>query len=258
MARHVLDEREEHRLGPVRVVEHDDERAVSGEPRRTASERPRSPPRRRLSSPTRPVSCAIASATLRASSAGARSASSFATASSPPSFSSMPAACLTISASGQNVMPSPYGRHRPCSTVARSPSSRDELVREPRLPDTGRADDGEEPATVLGHRSARAPTRAGRACRGGRRAEPPDAAPARDRPLQREQPWQRLARLALELEGRHELRVDRCRGRAGTSTRRAGCRPARRSAGDGRRCSPCRRRRSCDRGRCPCRQPSPC
>ena len=47
----------------------------------------------------------------------------------------MPAACLTIWASGQNVMPSPYGRHRPLSTVARSSRRLDELVRESRLAD---------------------------------------------------------------------------------------------------------------------------
>ena len=54
-----------------------------------------------------PVSWAIVSATVRASASGSSTAASFATASSAPSPSRMPAACLTIAASGQNVIPSP-------------------------------------------------------------------------------------------------------------------------------------------------------
>ena len=57
--------------------------------------------------------------------------------------------------------------------------------------------------------------------------------------------------LALELEGCAGARPRPSRARAGTSTRRAGSRPARRAAGDAPPRSPHRRPRSCGRGRCP-------
>ena len=67
------------------------------------------------------------------------------------SKSAIPAACFTISSTGQYVMPSPYGRHRPRSTLAPR-RAREELLDQARLPDA---------------RPSRAPSTAGR--RGRRR-----------------------------------------------------------------------------------------
>ena len=140
----VLDEVEEARLGPVDVLEEDDERSrpgerlqqlpcppdelLAGELRRARGRSPTRrapPPRRRPRAPR-----ASASAT------------------SVVSRSRMPAACRTASASGQKVMPSPYGRQRPrrkATCVERA----DELVDEPRLADARLADHGHEPAAPL-------------------------------------------------------------------------------------------------------------
>ena len=52
----------------------------------------------------------------------------------------------TTSTTGQNVMPSPYGRHRPRRTVASSADRAEELPDEPRLADAGVADDGHHAA----------------------------------------------------------------------------------------------------------------
>ena len=50
----------------------------------------------------------------RSGSSGETTASSFAAATSGESDSRIPASALTISPSAQNVIPSPYGRQRPC------------------------------------------------------------------------------------------------------------------------------------------------
>ena len=56
---------------------------------------------------------------------------------------------MTISASGRYVTPSPYDGQAPTSTVASAPIAA-KLVREPRLADPGRADDGHRAALPLG------------------------------------------------------------------------------------------------------------
>ena len=50
----------------------------------------------------------------------------------------------TISAIGQNVMPSPYGRHRPRTTCASRETDDRELPDQPRLADPGVADDRQQ------------------------------------------------------------------------------------------------------------------
>ena len=49
----------------------------------------------------------------------------------------------TTSRSGQNVMPSPYGRHRPVRTCASPAEPPGELLDQPRLPESGLADHGD-------------------------------------------------------------------------------------------------------------------
>ena len=77
----------------------------------------------------------------------------FAIATSDGSSSLMPAAPRTISAIGQNVTPSPYGRQRPRRTWLRSPVGRPigELPNQARLSDPGVTDDRDQPARP-GHR----------------------------------------------------------------------------------------------------------
>ena len=157
VAREVLDQLEQRCLGPLRIVEQDDERDARRRGSRTAVGPPRSPPRRRRSSPSGRVIWAIVSAIEWASSSGGSSASIRATLSPGPSSSWIPAACLTIWASGQNVMPSPYGRHLPRSTVARPSSGLHELVRQSRFADARASDDGDEAAVALGLRSLQHP-----------------------------------------------------------------------------------------------------
>ena len=77
---------------------------------------------------------------------------SFSSATSSGSSSAMPAAALTISASGQYVTPSPYGSARPRRTVALS-SVGGELVDEARLAHAGVAEDGEELGAPVAHRA---------------------------------------------------------------------------------------------------------
>ena len=91
----MLDEVEEGRLGPVQVVQHDDERALTRDP---LEERPGSPGR----SPRR---CAFTGDPFGRSSSASVSSS------------------RGTSIGGQYVMPSPYGRQRPSRIVA-SPSAR--------------------------------------------------------------------------------------------------------------------------------------
>ena len=56
----------------------------------------------------------------------------------------IPAASRTTSPSGQNVIPSPYGRHRPRTSRACSPGAGRELADQPGLADAGVADHGDE------------------------------------------------------------------------------------------------------------------
>ena len=84
-------------------------------------------------------SAATTSAILRLASAGG-------------SLSARPAASVTTSTIGQNVIPSPYGRHRPRSATARSPVVVEELLDQARLADAGRAQDREELALPPGDR----------------------------------------------------------------------------------------------------------
>ena len=71
-----------------------------------------------------------------------------------------PAASVTTFLIGQNVIPSPYDRQRPRSTVASSDRMAHELLDQTRLPDTRRSDHGHQPAGVLGDDARR--TRAAR------------------------------------------------------------------------------------------------
>ena len=77
-------------------------------------------------------------------------ARSFSTASCTGSSSVMPAATLTISASGQYVIPSPYGSERPVRIVARL-DPRHELAREAALADPGLAVDREQVRAPVAH-----------------------------------------------------------------------------------------------------------
>ena len=72
--------------------------------------------------------------------------------SSPDAVSSSSATSLIASSSGQNVIPSPYGRQRPRATVALCSDVLEKLPDEPRLPDSGRAENGEELAGVVADR----------------------------------------------------------------------------------------------------------
>ena len=118
----VVDEVEEGRLSPVDVVEDENERPTSCErldEGRTAQS-VSSPPLRRSESPTiSPSRCATRSAPSLPSSRVA----SLARFSSDEAASSMPAASRTASRTGQYVIPSPYGRHRPRATSAPSATS---------------------------------------------------------------------------------------------------------------------------------------
>ena len=99
----------------------------------------RSPPRRR---------CSCGRASPRASS-GASSCS-------------MPAASRAASTSGQKVMPSPYGRQRPRSTVASSATEVGELADQARLADAGIGDDGRHAAAPCSSTARRKMRGAGR------------------------------------------------------------------------------------------------
>ena len=72
---------------------------------------------------------------------------------------SISAASRTISASGQNVIPSPYGRHRREDGRAVA-DARQELADEPGLADARVADDRDEPGPPSGRRRAKAASRA--------------------------------------------------------------------------------------------------
>ena len=72
----------------------------------------------------RPMASTTLSATNRAWSTPASTAAILPRAISCGSASVSPAACPTTSATGQNVIPSPYERHRPCSTRERSSAVR--------------------------------------------------------------------------------------------------------------------------------------
>ena len=139
-----------------------------------------------------------------------------------------PAACLTISTTGQNVIPSPYGRHRPRRTVAR----RRAVAGTPRRVATCRRP--ADPRTVnSGSAVADRPrSKARRSCAQlGARARPSasraDArcprAPASPRPAGTRRP----ARTCPSARAARPARRPRRRGRAGRSPRRAGSRPAR-------------------------------
>ena len=79
------------------------------------------------------------------------------------SSSLIPAASLTISANGQNVMPSPYGRQRPRTSARPPPRRVANSLDQSRLADAGVADDRDERGT---------PRRRLRRCEGARqRAE---------------------------------------------------------------------------------------
>ena len=146
----VLDEIEERGLAPVDVVEDDDERLARAPAPRTASartgSRPRRPPRPRRGRSTRPRRCATSSASVLLA-RGPRSASR--SPSAGESASSSPTASLMTSSSGQNVMPSPYGRQRPRTTSARPRDVGEELSDEPGLADAGRAEHREELAGAV-------------------------------------------------------------------------------------------------------------
>ena len=71
----------------------------------------------RAMSPDAPMSCATRAATSAAEGSSGTSAAIASLMLPGPSRSSGPMASRTISASGQYVMPSPYERHRPRSTV---------------------------------------------------------------------------------------------------------------------------------------------
>ena len=108
----VLDEVEQGRLGGVDVVDRrrraDRDRRAS----RPAAGRPRTSRRAETPSRSRPVTEASRSAT----SSSPTRPRSLARARSGGSSSSISAADRTISTSGQNVMPRPYGRQRPRTT----------------------------------------------------------------------------------------------------------------------------------------------
>ncbi len=138
----MLDQLEERRLGPVDVLEQHDERAGRARVPRAACERPRRAPRPGTRSATARSRTRHALRPRRPPTA--RRASVAPT--SVESRSRIPAAWRTASASGQNVMPSPYGRQRPrrndtpssvCEPM-NSSMSRD-------LPDAGLADHRDEP-----------------------------------------------------------------------------------------------------------------
>ena len=117
----VLDQREERRLRPMSVVEHDDERTSRCQAR---EESPHGPEPLlddsfRLHEPGElgdhfGHSTSVVTRRQQRPELGDDLVRSVGLANST--------ACLTISASGQNVIPSPYGRQRPRTTVARSPT----------------------------------------------------------------------------------------------------------------------------------------
>ena len=92
------------RLGPLQVVEHDDEPRRRASAREQPAHRPGDSSGRCARSPS-PISDATSAATAAASPAS--SAPSLARAASAGSSRRMPAAARTTSASGQNVPPSP-------------------------------------------------------------------------------------------------------------------------------------------------------
>ena len=196
------------------VVEHDDERRVAASLAKSlrTAQKPSSTTPLRLHEPGEVARSPRRQ--LRASSAGASSASSLATTSSVRRSRRMPAACLTISASGQNVMPSPYGRQRPWSTVARSPSGRRTRERAAtcRSPAAPTMVTRRQPFSATG--PLERPLELGERVAGGRRGEPPAEAQAPIARAARPAGTRRPALLALELERTAGARPRPSRGRA--------------------------------------------
>ena len=124
----MLDQLEQRLLGPVDVLEDQDKRLHLGEHDRPT----RAPPRR---SPGRCAPPRPRRARPRRGRAGRRrprprrSSRSFSTASWTGSSSAIPADDFTISASGQYVIPSPYGSARPARTVAPSSAATNSRTR---------------------------------------------------------------------------------------------------------------------------------
>ena len=120
-----------------------------------------------LRSPWTASSTPVARPSRSATASAGQHSRSFSIATSSGSSSAMSAAPLTISASGQYVMLSPYGRQRPLRTVAPSSESRNSL-REPALADAGLAVDREEVRAPVARRRGRRCSRAARARGRGR------------------------------------------------------------------------------------------
>ena len=209
----VLDEVEERRLAPLDVVEHEHDRPLPGERLEQAPHRP--------VDLLAPRAAARRGRPPRASGRGRRRR--------PPRRSSSARrgrAGATISTSGQYVIPLPYGRQRPSSTQRRARRSVDQLGREPRLADAGLAEDRDDAAAALGDGAARAPRAGGRA-RASRPTSGASSRRARDRrPARRAAASRHRRRLPLQRRAAPAPRRRPRRGRAGSSRRRPGSRPA--------------------------------
>ena len=96
----------------------------------------------------------------------------------------------TMSRSGQYVIPSPYGRHRPDEDGRFVADARQQLIGQPGLADSGRADDGDEPAGAVSARLRRRQLAARRARAPGR----PSARPAGERTPERQRSHPAAAR----------------------------------------------------------------
>ena len=149
--RDVLDEVEERLLAPLDVVEDDDQWPVRGA----------------CSSVLRNAQ-AISSADVAAS----VSPSSDRIAATAVSSAGSTSSCLSTSTTGQYVIPSPYGRHRPSNDACLAATEPTKLRDESRLADAGVADDRDQLAPF---RSAPARSQAARSAR-ARAARPTNGA----------------------------------------------------------------------------------
>ena len=223
----LVDELEQRGVRPVEVLEQQDERARRGY--RLEESLPgcegllalglAAPPARPTSGPRRSSSHSASSISATAARrACARS-------SSGRSDSRMPAWAFTTSPSAQNVMPSPYGRQRPCrheDDLGPVVDPVAELGEEPRLADAGLARQGDELDLRLAeHALVRARGAAGARAL-GRRTAPPRACPCRRRSgcaLRSRATGTTDAGLPFTVDGRQLLVDDRSAASRGPSAR---------------------------------------
>ena len=158
---HVVEEVEEGRSRPGGRPRRRRRAAGDGEGLEEPAERPRTPPGGKRPGPRPMIDATRSTVSSAAGSSGERRRELLACASSGESSSMMPAAPRASSTSGQKVMPSPYGRQRPCSTVAVA-ARRRESVDETRLAHARVAEDHDAGGTRP-RGDGRRPRRAARA-----------------------------------------------------------------------------------------------